>query len=586
MAQALVGSESTLALVVEATLRLIPALSYRVLVVLGYPDVFAAADHIPDVRAHKPVGIEGFDQGLVDDLNRLGLKQEYVDLLPEGRGWLLVEFGANSADAARSQADRFARTMRRSPAPPSVTVCDAAEDQHKFWELRESGLAATARVSGRNPTWPGWEDSAVPPERLGAYLRDLDALFRRHDYHADLYGHFGQGCVHCRVDFELDTAPGVARFRTFMEAAADLVHRHGGSLSGEHGDGQARGELLPRMFSPEMMQAFRDFKAIWDPGGRMNPGKVADAYPLDANLRIGTDYDPPAEKTWFQYPDDHGSFAHATLRCVGVGKCRKTDAGTMCPSYMVTREEKHTTRGRAKLLFEMLEGSPVEARWNSEHVHEALDLCLACKGCKGECPVQVDMATYKAEFLAHYYERHRRPRAAYAFGHIRTWARLAARLGLAPLLNTAAATPGLRHLARLAAGMSQARTIPAFAAQTFRQWFAARQPRPRGTGQTVILWPDTFNDHLHPETLKAAVEVLEHLGCVVVIPAASVCCGRPLYDFGLLSVARRRLATIMSSLEEEIRAGIPIIGLEPSCVSVFRDELVNLFPNTPNGHSG
>ncbi|HEY3160494.1 MAG TPA: FAD-linked oxidase C-terminal domain-containing protein [Vicinamibacterales bacterium] len=361
-----------------------------------------------------------------------------------------------------------------------------------------------------------------------------------------------------------------------MFEAADLVRRYGGSLSGEHGDGQARGELLSRMFSADMIQAFREFKSIWDPDWKMNPGKVIDAYPPDQHLRLGPGSHHEAPRTTFAFHEDGGSFANATLRCVGIGKCRKHDEGTMCPSYMVTREEKHTTRGRAHLLYEMLRGEQVAGGWASEEVHEALDLCLACKGCKGECPVQVDMATYKAEFLSHYYERHRRPRSAYAFGLIHTWASLAAR---APrLVNLVTQTPVLRALAKLAAGMAPARRIPAFAPMTFREWFMRRPRPPGGSRPRVILWPDTFNNHFHPETAMAAVEVLEKAGFAVEIPSAGLCCGRPLYDYGMLAAAKQRLQDIIVALFREIDEGIPIVGLEPSCVAVFRDELKNLFP--------
>jgi FAD/FMN-containing dehydrogenase/Fe-S oxidoreductase len=576
LAGALVGSESTLALVLEATVHLLPARPHRVLVVLGFDDVFAAADRVPDVMQHGPVGLEGMDGKLADDLRRTGLDSGNLRLLPEGRGWLLVEFGADSRDEARSQAHACAEAMRRSARPPRIAVFESPDDQHRLWEIRESGLAATARVAGGRPTWPGWEDSAVPPERFGDYLRDIDALFRQHGYDADLYGHFGQGCLHCRIDFDLESADGVARYRAFVEQAADLVHRYGGTLSGEHGDGQARGELLGRMFSPEIIQAFREFKSIWDPRWRMNPGKIVDARPLDADLRLGAGYAPRAVDTWFHFPDDRHSFAHATLRCVGVGKCRKTEGGTMCPSYMATREEQHTTRGRARLLFEMLQGDPLSHGWESDRVHEALDLCLACKGCKGECPVHVDMATYKAEFLAHYYERRFRPRSAHAFGRVRTWAALAAR---APrLVNTVAQAPGLNALAKLASGMARNRRIPRFAPQTFRRWFESRPAPAAAWRGRVVLWPDTFNDHFHPETLRAAVKVLETAGFEVRIPGSPLCCGRPLYDYGLLGTARRRLEATLIGLEDELAAGTPIIGLEPSCISVFRDELRNLLP--------
>jgi FAD/FMN-containing dehydrogenase/Fe-S oxidoreductase len=586
VARALVGSESTLALVLEATVRLIPALPHRILVVLGFEDVFTAADRVPEVMSFEPVGCEGFDDRLVRDLRESGLHEEYLQLLPQGGGWLLVEFGAGSHGDALDQARRFMAAIRRSAAPQSISLFDKPEDQHKLWALRESGLAATAHVAGRRRTFPGWEDSAVAPERFGEYLRAIGALFDRYGYHPDLYGHFGQGCLHCRVDFDLHSAPGVATFRRFMTDAADLVHRFGGSLSGEHGDGQARGTLLGRMFSPQMLQAFREFKSIWDPDWRMNPGKVIDAEPLDADLRMGPHYDPPAIRTAFTFEEDARSFPRATTRCVGVGQCRKTEGGTMCPSYMATREEMHSTRGRAHLLFEMLEGDPLQGGWQSEHVHEALDLCLACKGCKQECPVHVDMATYKAEFLSHYYERRWRPRHAYAFGHIRTWARLAA---LAPgIVNLVGRTPALRRIAGAAAGMAPQRRIPQFAGETFRSWFSrrargavragGRSGAGRG-GEPVILWPDTFNDHFHPSTLKAAVDVLEASGCSVRIPREPLCCGRPLYDFGMLTLARRRLTRVMTALASDIDEGLPIVVLEPSCASVFRDELIALFPD-------
>jgi Fe-S oxidoreductase len=584
LARAVVGSESTLCLVLEATVELIDALPHRMLVALGFPDVFAAADRVPEVMSHRPVAVEGLDEGLIEDLRRTGLGGEKLALLPGGNGWLLVEFGARTREEALERSRAFARAMSGGPSAPAIRVVESREEQEHLWQVRESGLAATAHVEGRHRTWPGWEDSAVPPERLGAYLRDLRALFDRHGYRADLYGHFGQGCVHCRIDFELRTAEGIARFRRFLEEAADLVRRHGGSPSGEHGDGQARGELLARVFSPAMIEAHREFKRIWDPDGRMNPGKLVDARPLDADLRLGTRYDPPEAATWFQYPEDLGSFAHATLRCVGVGKCRKTDSGTMCPSYMATREETHTTRGRARLLFEMLEGDPLERGWRSEHVREALDLCLACKGCKAECPVHVDMATYKAEFLAHYYQTRRRPVSAHLFGRIGTWTRVIAALNLQGAANAAMALPGVSSLARHAAGIAAERRIPAFAPRTFRARFADRRRPEVSGGERVILWPDTFNDHFHPETLEAAVHVLEQIGCAVEIPRVALCCGRPLYDVGLLDEARARLQAILSALDQEIRAGVPVLGLEPSCVSVFRDELTNMFPRSEQAH--
>ena len=423
--------------------------------------------------------------------------------------------------------------------------------------------------------WEGWEDSAVAPEKLGAYLRDLNKLMTGYGYRSAMYGHFGHGCVHMRINFDVQSEPGIARFRKFVEEAADLVVSYGGSLSGEHGDGQSRAELLPKMFGPELVQAFREFKALWDPDWRMNPGKVVEPYRLDENLRLGAGYRPWEPQTHFQFPEDHGSLASATLRCVGVGKCRRDEGGVMCPSFRVTRDEEHSTRGRAHLLWEMTKGDVIQDGWHDERVKDSLDLCLACKGCKSDCPVGVDVATYKAEFLSHYYAGRRRPRSAYAFGNIDLWARLASN---APgLVNLTTQLPFLRDIAKLVAGMPRERRIPAFAPQTFRDWFRRRTPG-NDAGPPVLLWPDTFNNYFLPDTASAAVEVLEAAGFQVFLPAGSLCCGRPLYDWGMLDRAKSLLLEILDVLEPEIGQGTPLVVLEPSCAAVFRDELLNLFP--------
>jgi Fe-S oxidoreductase len=508
-------------------------------------------------------------------MRKKGLHPEAAALLPEGRGWLFAEFGGETEREAEGRAQAFIDALSGATSP-NAKLLDAGAAR-TIWRVRESGLGATARVPGERDSWEGWEDAAVPPSRLGDYLRDFRGLLERYGHSGALYGHFGQGCVHTRIDFDLVTPEGIQRFRHFIHDAADLVVRYDGSLSGEHGDGQSRAELLPKMFGVELVQAFREFKAIWDPDGKMNPGKIVDAYRADENLRLGAGYRPANVETHFRFPgDDQGSFARGTLRCVGVGACRRHSGGTMCPSYMVTREEKHSTRGRARLLFEMLQGHLITDGWKSEAVHEALDLCLACKGCKGDCPVNVDMATYKAEFLSHYYEKRWRPRHAYAFGLIGRWAPLA---GHAPwIANLITQTTGLRGMAKWVAGIAPGRSIPAFARRTFRQEFR-RRIGVRSDGPRVILWPDTFNNHFHPQTAHAAVAVLEAGGYSVVLPRAQLCCGRPLYDYGMLSLAKRWLRRILTSLGEEIAAGTPVIGLEPSCVAVFRDELRNLFPN-------
>jgi len=582
VARALVGSEGTCVTVLSALLRLVPSPPVRTLLVLGYTDAYAAADHVLEVLAHDPIGLEGMDEVLVEAIRRRGLLPKSLDLLPPGRGWLLVEFGGatreESVGKARDLMSEIAEITKitgMGEGAPSMRLFDDPLQAKGIWKVRESGLGATARV-GPVDSWEGWEDSAVAPEKLGTYLRALRRLYDKYGYRGAFYGHFGQGCVHTRIDFDLTSEPGIRIFRAFVEEAADLVVSLGGSLSGEHGDGQARAELLPRMFGPELVAAFREFKAIWDPEWKMNPGKVVLPYRLDENLRLGPDFHPPRLATRFQFPgDDQGSFARAALRCVGVGDCRKEHTGTMCPSYRVTRDEKDSTRGRARLLFEMLEGDPLRGGWRDPHVKDSLDLCLSCKGCKGECPVHVDMATYKAEFLSHYYEKRLRPRSAYAFGLVPWWVRLASSApGLANFLTHA---PGLSALAKAAAGMARQRQIPRFAPRTFKSSFAAREPRNAGRPR-VILWPDTWSNHFHPEVAEAAVEVLEAAGWQVVVPAAALCCGRPLYDHGMLDLARRQLRQILAALAEEIAAGTSVVGLEPSCVSVFRDELCNLFP--------
>lgn len=576
VARALAGSESTLVTILEATLHLVPRPQARSLLVLGYPDAFASGDHVPDILPFEPIGLEGLDHLLIAYIRKNGDSAADLKLLPEGTAFLLVEFGGGDKEDSDEQARRCMAALGKQPNAPQMKLFDDPQEEEKLWHVRESGLGATAFVPGLPDMWPGWEDSAVPPERVGAYLRGLRGLFDQYGYNPSLYGHFGQGCIHCRVDFDLYSAEGIRTWRAFLDDAADLVVRHGGSLSGEHGDGQARGELLSRMYGPELMQAFREFKEIWDPDGKMNPGKGVDAASVTSNLRLGTDYAPPPTTTHFQFPEDRGTFSRAVLRCVGVGKCRNHDDQTMCPSYMVTREEQHSTRGRARLLWEMLNGHVLTDGWRSAPVHEALDLCLACKGCKHDCPVNVDMATYKAEFLAHYYEGRLRPRHAYAFGFIHRWARLANR---APALaNFFSQTPGLRRVAAWVADVSPARRLPPFAKESFQHW-AAQHPTRRPASRRAVLWPDTFCNYFHPEIARAATEVLESAGFRVDIPQADMCCGRPLYDFGFLKTARAWLRDVLDKLQEPIRAGVPVVVLEPSCAAVFKDELVNLLPN-------
>jgi FAD/FMN-containing dehydrogenase/Fe-S oxidoreductase len=578
VAHALVGSESTCVAILEATLQLIEEPKARSLLMVGYDDVYAAARHAPAAMRHKPIGLEGIDDKLIGFMRKRHLHEKDLPYLPEGNGWLMIEFGGDSKAESDAKARALMAELGRGKGEREMRLFDDPAEEKKLWEIRESGLGATAFVPGMDDAWEGWEDAGVPPDRLADYLHDFRDLLTKHRYDTTLYGHFGQGCIHCRINFDFVTHDGIENYRAFTREAAHLVVRYGGSLSGEHGDGQSRGELLGIMYGDDLVGAFREFKAIWDPEWKMNPGKKVDPYHRTENLRLGTDYNPREPKTHFTYPEDKGSFARAALRCVGVGKCRRDEGGTMCPSYMATKEEAHSTRGRAHLLFEMLRGEVIgkDGGWKSEAVHDALDLCLACKGCKGDCPVNVDMATYKAEFLSHYYQGKLRPRAAYAFGLIHRWARLAA---LAPgIANFFIQTPGLSRIAKWIGGIAPERKIPAFAARTFRSWFLG-QERPPSDRPRVILWADTFNNHFLPDTLRAGAEVLEKAGFDVIVPKAKLCCGRPLYDYGMLDTAKALLRDILSTLREEIRQGIPVVGLEPSCVAVFRDELLNLFPH-------
>jgi FAD/FMN-containing dehydrogenase/Fe-S oxidoreductase len=575
VARALVGSEGTLATVLEATVRLVHSPPSRALLVLGYEDIFHAADHVPEILEHGPVGLEGIDQRLIDDMHAKGMHESEIPMLPDGAGWLLVEFGGDSDEEADERARDCMKRLRKDDDAPSMKLFEDEGEEQAVWEIRESGLGATAYVPGERDHWPGWEDSAVPPERMGDYLRDFQQLLDHNDYRAALYGHFGDGCLHCRIDFDLRTGEGLRRWRKFLDEAADLVVSYGGSLSGEHGDGQQRAELLPKMYGEELTKAFRQMKAIWDPDNRMNPHKVVDPYPIVSNLKLGADYAPREPKVHFAYPEDDGSFSHAALRCVGVGKCRETDSGTMCPSYMATKEEMHTTRGRSRILYEMLEGDVITDGFRSDEVHEALDLCLSCKGCKGDCPVNVDMATYKAEFLSGYYKRRIRPPEAYTMGLIMVHARLAQYVPR--LANFLTSAPGIGRLVKRLGGISPKREMPRFAHQTFKSWFKGRgEVNPNA--DPIVLFPDTFNNFLHPEPMKAATRVLEAAGFRVVVPEAALCCGRPLYDYGMLDTAKLFWRRMLRELRPQLRAGVPIVGLEPSCVAAFRDELPNLLP--------
>jgi len=579
VARALVGSEGTCVTILEATCRLVESPPERILLVIGCRDIYECADLVPEVLSHRPIGLEGMDDVLVEYTRKKQINLEGLALLPPGKGWLLAEFGAATVGEAQSQAQALMDALGTRSHSRHFRLLTDKQLARRVWEVRESSLGAVSNVPGEPPTWEGWEDSAVAPEKLGAYLRVLRKLTDAYNYRCLMYGHFGDGCVHNRMDFDLQSPEGIKKFRRFMEEAADLVVSFGGTLSGEHGDGQARAELFPKMFGPQLVEAFAQFKSLWDPDWKMNPGKLVQPNKFDHDLRLGADYHPWEPQTHFKFPHDNGSLARATLRCVGVGKCRQYEGELMCPSFRVTREEEHSTRGRAHLLWEMMKGDVVGGGWRDQHVKSSLDLCLSCKGCKSDCPVAVDVATYKAEFLSHYYEGRVHPLGHYAFAHIDIWSRMGS---LAPwLANFLTQTPGLREMAKSASGIARQRRIPRLANQSFRTWFHKRQRKTSSSAPSVLLWPDTFNNYFHPETAIAAVDVLEAAGFAVRLPQRNVCCGRPLYDFGMLGRAKELLLRTLSTLDREIADGTLVVVLEPSCASVFRDEMLNLFPDDP-----
>ena len=584
----LVGSESTLVSVLQAELELVPVVPQRSLVVLGFDTISAAADAVPTILPHEPIALEGMDQRLMYDQRVKGMNPDALAELPEGNAFLLVQFGGETKQEADDRAQRMLEALGESPHSPDAAMMTEAKHEEELWQVREAGLGATAHVPQERDTWPGWEDSAVAPDQLGDYLRELEKMYEEFGFadqaEPSLYGHFGQGCVHTRIPFQLTDAAGVAHYRQFLERAADLVARFNGSLSGEHGDGQQRGELLPRMFGPDIVRAFGELKAVFDPDDRMNPGKVVAPYRVDENLRQGSHWSPRIDesKLHFSYPEDDGSFVQAANRCVGVGKCRQhshSGGKVMCPSYQATMDEEHATRGRARLLFEMLNGhpdSPIKEGWRSGAVRDALDLCLACKGCKADCPVDVDMATYKAEFLSHHYAGRLRPRPHYALGWLPALAAMVSRTRLAGVVNALAHAPLLPALMTRAAGLEN-REIPLFAGETLQQWWQRRGGSRPGQRGTVLLWPDSFTNNFHPHIGQSAVAVLEAAGWTVHIPTEPICCGLTWISTGQLDVAKRMLRRTVDQLAEHLRSGGLVVGMEPSCTAVFRSDAAELF---------
>ncbi|WP_344619382.1 FAD-binding and (Fe-S)-binding domain-containing protein [Dactylosporangium salmoneum] len=563
----LVGSEGTLAVVTEATVRLVVDPAHRLLVVLGYPDFGTAGDAVPTILTFDPTACEGIDSRIVD-IVRSRRGPDSVPPLPGGRSWLFVEIAGDDLGAARERAERL---VAAAGAIDSLIVEDPVQAA-PLWRIREDGAGLAGRAPSGLPAHAGWEDAAVPPARIGDYLRDFDALCAQHGLSNMPYGHLGDGCVHVRLDFPLDKPGGPGKFRAFLEDAADLVVRYGGSLSGEHGDGRARSELLARMYSPEALELFRGIKHAFDPANLLNPGVLVDPDPVDASIRVAAAR-PVKAKLALAYHPDHGDFNQAVHRCTGVGKCRADTTvlgGVMCPSFLATRAEKDSTRGRARVLQEMLDGD-LAPDWRAPAVHDALDLCLSCKGCASDCPTGIDMAAYKAEVLHQSYRRRLRPRSHYSLGWLPRWSRLASRLPR--LANRLTAAPGLRRVALWFAGVDARRAIPEFAPQTFRRWFRGTAKAP---GKPVMLFVDSFTDHFAPDIAKAAVEVLAAAGYAVEVTNEPVCCGLTWISTGQLDAAKRILGTTVDRLRDAAARGVPIVGLEPSCTGVLRSDLLEL----------
>lgn len=571
LAKALVGTEGTCAIVLEATVQLVDLAQAPLLVALGYESMIAAADDVPVLLEHRPGAIEGLDARLVDRV-RVANGAQSVAALPRGAGWLLIEI--TGADAATTMT-RATRLIEASAAVDARVVPPGAE-QRSIWRIREDGVGLAGRTPDGRPAWPGFEDAAVPPEQLGAYLRDLEPLLDRHDVQAMPYGHFGDGCLHMRLDIPLERDG--AALRSFMLDAAALVAEYGGSISGEHGDGRARSELLPLMYSANALATFGAFKHCFDPDNILNPGVLVDPRPLDADLRVPAAL-PIVRVGGRALTHDHGEFSNAVHRCVGVGRCRAdttVDGGFMCPSYLATADEKDSTRGRARVLQEMVNGSLVNNGWRAPEVHDALDLCLSCKACASDCPAGVDIATMKSEVLHQRFRGRVRPITHYVLGRLPRWARLAA--SVAEIVNTLLRIPPLRHLVLRLGGMDPRRGIPRFA-QRFTTSPAGRQLRtaPSGT-RDVVLWVDSFSDCFDPAIAADAVTVLRDAGFNPILPERAPCCGLTWITTGQLDGARRHLRALVDELHSFVAAGMPIVGLEPSCTAVLRDELVELLP--------
>ncbi|KAK1185691.1 FAD-binding and (Fe-S)-binding domain-containing protein [Streptomyces sp. NBS 14/10] len=561
----LAGTEGTCATVVSATVRLMPKPPAALLVALGYDDVVDAAEDVPLILKFSPAAVEGLDEAIVATMrHRRGAAS--VTGLPEGRAWLYVDLDGEEPQQVAAEAEHLLDELKAAGRMVSGRLITDRSERASLWRVREDGAGLAARLTDGSASWPGWEDAAVAPDRLAGYLRDFRALMADHRLTGVLYGHFGAGCVHVRIDFRPDTDDGRAAMRAFLTDAARLVVRHGGTLSGEHGDGRARGELLSVMYDRPMLEAFAAFKHAWDPDGLLNPGILVDPRPLDADLALDTGR-TTTPSTVFALLEDPDGIAGAANRCVGVGRCRSHSGGVMCPSYRATGDEQHSTRGRARTLQEMLRGA-LPGGWRSRETREALDLCLSCKACSSDCPVGVDMATYKSEFLHHHYRWRPRPRSHYSLGWLPLWAALAGRMP--KLVNAVMGSRLGPWIARLG-GVTTKRSLPAF--HGWRAWRRGLAAGPAEEATSAVLVVDSFTRAFRPELAGAASRVLAEAG-LPTRARGDICCGLTWITTGQLGIARRVLARTAAALDTP--EGGPIVVTEPSCAATLAKDLPEL----------
>ena len=585
MARALVGSEGTCVSILQAKLNLIDNPKHKQLIVLGFDDIFIAGDSVPEIMPFTPIAMEGLDWAIVGGLIDRQLRLNEVALLPEGKAWLLVELADNNQDTLMQRSNEFQAAMEVSSRVKSVLQVHNPDMVRDFWTIREQGASATSMSLHPQDPDPivGWEDTAVDPMQLGNYLRDFSALVKRYGYTTSLYGHFGDGCIHARITFDTRTEEGVKKFREFSREIAETVVRYGGSLSGEHGDGQAKAEFLPIMFGDELINVFNRFKAAWDPDLRMNPRKVVNPFRVDENLRLGPDYQPSSVATTLQFHEDVGGFSRTTERCIGMGKCRAA-SGAMCPSYQATGEERYSTRGRAHLLHELIRGELISEGFSNKDILDSLEHCLSCKACKSECPTQVDIASYKAEFMAKHFSQNKRPASHYFLAHIGTLLPKASKFsGITNALQTGIFSGAVKKFLDI----HPKKELPEVSAEPFTVAIAKNSTEADEhfyyigdtSKEKIVLWADTVNNHYRPHLLHSAINIAKSCGYCIAVAKNHFCCGRPLYEYGYLEQAKKQLQHILDSFQHNLPAAAPVIVLEPSCLSVFKDELLRIYPD-------